>query len=38
MLAAYFDVARGIIGGYGGDVAKFIGDAVVAGLGISDDP
>ena len=30
MLAAYFDVARGIVGGYGGEVAKFIGDAVVA--------
>jgi predicted ATPase/class 3 adenylate cyclase len=30
MLAAYFDLARSIVGRYGGEVAKFIGDAVVA--------
>jgi class 3 adenylate cyclase len=30
LLAGYFDLARGIVGRYGGEVAKFIGDAVVA--------
>jgi len=30
MLSGYFDLARRIIDRYGGEVAKFIGDAVVA--------
>jgi hypothetical protein len=30
MLSMYFDVGRGIVGRYGGEVAKFIGDAIVA--------
>jgi len=30
MLLTYFDLARGIVRRYGGEVAKFIGDAVVA--------
>ncbi|HMK97058.1 MAG TPA: adenylate/guanylate cyclase domain-containing protein [Acidimicrobiales bacterium] len=30
LLSGYFDVARGVVGRYGGVIEKFIGDAVVA--------
>ena len=30
MLSGYFDLARSIVGKYGGEVEKFIGDAIVA--------
>src|SRR4051794_14207759 len=33
LLSKYFDVARTVIGRYGGGVEKFIGDAVMAGWG-----
>src|SRR5918993_5589448 len=30
MLSGYFELARSIVGRYGGEVEKFIGDAIVA--------
>ena len=42
LLSSYFDTAREVIGGYGGTVEKFIGDAVMAVWGApvarEDDP